>query len=228
MTRSLLYFADPMCSWCWGFSPVVRSLVTKYAAALPVRVVMGGLSAGATVPLDEQSKTAIRDHWEHVEMASGQPFDYGFFERKSFIDDTEPSCRAMVAARELEPSAVLPFLAALQGAFYGDNRDITDAGTLIALATEFGLERVGFAEMFDRESTRSSTYADFALARQMRISGFPTIVGCGDQGALQTLSDGYQDWQALEPIIEQWLGEQWLTGYTCKSKKSKQNTESKE
>ena len=37
-----IYFADPMCSWCYGFSPVMGALARQFEGRLPVRVVMGG------------------------------------------------------------------------------------------------------------------------------------------------------------------------------------------
>ena len=42
----LIYFSDPMCSWCYGFSPVIEEIRRAYGRALPVRLVMGGLRPG--------------------------------------------------------------------------------------------------------------------------------------------------------------------------------------
>jgi len=42
----LIYFADPMCSWCWGFAPVIAQVRERYGEALPVRLVLGGLRPG--------------------------------------------------------------------------------------------------------------------------------------------------------------------------------------
>ena len=33
MSARLLYVMDPMCSWCWGFAPVLESLAEQAAAA---------------------------------------------------------------------------------------------------------------------------------------------------------------------------------------------------
>jgi protein-disulfide isomerase-like protein with CxxC motif len=30
-SRVLWYFADPMCSWCWGFSPVIGAIKETYS-----------------------------------------------------------------------------------------------------------------------------------------------------------------------------------------------------
>ena len=44
MASRLLYVMDPMCSWCWGFAPVVEALAEQAAAAgVPLQIVVGGL-----------------------------------------------------------------------------------------------------------------------------------------------------------------------------------------
>ena len=46
-----IYFADPMCSWCWGFAPVIeQTLRRRYGEAIPVRLVLGGLRPGPPSP----------------------------------------------------------------------------------------------------------------------------------------------------------------------------------
>ncbi|MDH5427723.1 MAG: DsbA family protein, partial [Nitrospirota bacterium] len=30
MSPTLIYVADPMCSWCWGFSPVLEEIRRLY------------------------------------------------------------------------------------------------------------------------------------------------------------------------------------------------------
>jgi len=141
VTKQLAYIADPMCSWCWGFSPVISRIVETFSEQLPVRLVLGGLSPGTEQALSDETKATIREHWDHVHEATDQPFDYGFFERDGFVYDTQPACQAVVTARRLDAGRALPFLAHLHGAFYRDNRDVTDNDTLYDVAGEFGFER---------------------------------------------------------------------------------------
>ncbi|MEK9724235.1 MAG: hypothetical protein VW405_12255, partial [Rhodospirillaceae bacterium] len=110
--RHLLYFADPMCSWCWGFSPSVDAIRTELSDSLPIRPVMGGLRPGNTEPMNEVAKLEVRRHWEHVLEASGQPFDFDFFDRDGFVYDTEPACRAVVTVRRLAAAKALDMLKA--------------------------------------------------------------------------------------------------------------------
>ena len=68
---------------------------------------MGGLRAGNTEPMTDKDKDYIRGAWAKVGEATGQPFDPSFFDRE-FVYDTEPACRAVVAARRLKPNMALP------------------------------------------------------------------------------------------------------------------------
>ena len=56
-----IYFVDPMCSWCYGFSPVVRSLRRRYRDVLAIRPVMGGLRPGTTEPMPEKARRTSQD-----------------------------------------------------------------------------------------------------------------------------------------------------------------------
>jgi len=192
-----------MCSWCWGFAPKVDQIRERFPD-IPVRLVMGGLYPGVTRPMKPHVKEEVRKHWEHVNAASGQPFDHGFFDRESFVYDTEPPSRALVAAKKLGTDRPLAFLEALQGAFYRDNRDVTDTETLADIAAEFGLDRNAFLETFASENTREMTQRDFAFSRQLGIHGFPALLGY-DGERYRLLAMGYQEWDWLEKVIERWV-----------------------
>jgi len=194
-----------MCSWCWGFSPVIEAARGRFGDRLPIRLILGGLRPGTTEVMDEAAKRMIREHWDHVHEASGQPFDNAFFEREGFVYDTEPACRAAVAVGRQDPEAALGFLKNLHQAFYAGNRDITERGTLCTLAAEFGLDREGFAEAFDAEDTVAETRRDFAVARRAGITGFPTLLAGSNEDGYAVVTPGYQPWEKVERLIDGWL-----------------------
>ena len=68
----LLYIADPMCSWCYGFAPVIEALAVHFGDRLPVRIMVGGLRAGNTRAMTAQDRDYIRGAWTRVGAASGQ------------------------------------------------------------------------------------------------------------------------------------------------------------
>jgi protein-disulfide isomerase-like protein with CxxC motif len=84
----------------------------------------------------ETDRAYVRGHWEQVRAASGQPFDFAFFERPSFVYDTEPACRAVAVARAHDGGLAVPFLAAVQRAFYAENRAVAQE---LAQTAELGV-----------------------------------------------------------------------------------------
>ena len=204
MDRYLLYFADPMCSWCWGFAPVTRKIEETYGEKLPIRLFMGGLRPGNTKIMDERAKADTRGHWDHVTELSDQPFDYSFFEREGWVYDTDPASRALVAARRLDESRAMAFLHALHEAFYTQNRDVTDAETLVAIASEFGFDADAFRSAFEDPETTQETHADYWYAQNAGIRGFPALIAVKDEKAT-AVTFGFQTWEALAPGLEQWM-----------------------
>lgn len=202
--RRIFYFADPMCSWCWGFSPVIARIVEDYDSRAPVRLVAGGLRAGATEAADERVKRAIRGHWEHVEETTGQPFDFAFFDREGFVYDTAPACRATVAMRNLVPESTFAYLEALQRGFYAQNRDVTDPTVLASLAEPFNVTAEVFAAVYASPEVEEAMLADFRLTQALGIAGFPAVV-LKDEGGLVPLTIGYQPFADLAAALEAWL-----------------------
>ncbi|PIW28848.1 MAG: protein-disulfide isomerase [Rhodospirillales bacterium CG15_BIG_FIL_POST_REV_8_21_14_020_66_15] len=204
MSRHFLYVADPMCSWCWGFSPVIGKVAEAFGDRAPVRVMVGGLRPGTVHPMRDKDKDYVRSHWEHVQEASGQPFDFAFFDRDGFVYDTEPACRAVVTARKLDEERALPFLARLHRAFYVDNRNTAAEGELADIAGDFGFHRDEFHEMLTSPDTREETQGDFWFAQQSGITGFPTLLAVEDQKAY-LVTAGYQSWENLAEPLAGWV-----------------------
>jgi len=204
MNRHFLYIADPMCSWCWGFSPVIEKIATEFGEQVPVRVMVGGLRPGTTTAMREQDKEYISGHWKHVQAASGQPFDFEFFDQDGFIYDTEPACRAVVAARNLDETRALGFLGVLHRAFYANRRDTTDPDVLADIAETYGYPRCDFQLTHASPEIREETLADFDFAQQSGITGFPTLLAIEDGKPLMVTA-GFQKWENLATPLENWV-----------------------
>lgn len=203
-----LYVADPLCSWCYGFSPVVRSLAATFADRLPMRIVMGGLRAGNTRPMRDTDKDYIRNAWTKVGTATGRPFDMAFFEREGFVYDTEPVCRALVTAREwptTPPELPLHFMDRLSSAFYAANRDVTNAETLSDIAAEAGFDRQDFLARLTSADMRNETFKDFLTAQQMGVEGFPLLAAGSDTNGFALITHGYRPIDGMAEAIETWL-----------------------
>jgi putative protein-disulfide isomerase len=204
VARTLFYFADPMCSWCWGFSPVMRAITESIGVRASVRLVVGGLRAGETRPLDEKAKAVLRHHWEEVEQTTGQRFSFSFFDREGFVYDTEPACRAMVVMRSFAPEATLAYLEAIHKAFYVENRDVSDPSVLADTAKTFALDPAAFIALFEAPEIIEATLADFRAVASAGVTGFPTVILRSGEG-FSLLTAGYQPFEALKPQLDRWL-----------------------
>jgi putative protein-disulfide isomerase len=204
-TLEMVYFADPMCSWCYGFAPVISALAERFEARLPLRLVMGGLFAGNQKAMRGVDKDYIRQAWTQVGAATGQPFDMDFFARANFSYDTEPACRAVVTVRRMLPPLALPFMGRLQQAFYAENRDVTSATEISDVAEEAGLERTAFGAMFGAAQTRNETFRDFLSAQELGIRGFPTLIAGSQKKGYALVSNGYRPLEDLLQPLERWL-----------------------
>jgi putative protein-disulfide isomerase len=203
----LIYFADPMCSWCWGFAPVIAQAQARYGESLPTRLILGGLRPGTTTPMSRAQREDLAVHWAHVNEASGQAFNAeAFLDRDGFVYDTDPACRAVVCARRQDASLALPYLHAAQRAFYAEGRDVTDAEVLTALAADLDLDGAQFANDLADESVGQETWGDYATSQNAGVRGFPTlIIGPNADGTYAPISRGYNAPDAVLGAIASWI-----------------------
>lgn len=202
--RILWYYADPMCSWCWGFAPVISAIKDGYSARMKVALVLGGLRPGTTEPLTPKSRDEILHHWRDVQRMSGQPFQFDGAMPDGFVYDTEPPSRAVVAVSGIEPDAVFGYFKAVQEAFYTRGEDITRRKTLAGLARRQEIDRERFLELFDSDGVKRKTRRQFEMARESGVRGFPTTV-LQDEHGTTLLADGYRSFDAVAPEIDKWL-----------------------
>lgn len=201
----LVYFADPMCSWCWGFSPAIAAIEQEYGEALPVRLILGGLRPYTTEPMDRETMQQRRSGWARVAEASGQPFDPAFFDRDSFVYDTEPASRAVAVIRRRSMADALEAMRRIQRAFYAERQDVTQTDVLAAIAESMGFERAAFLEDFESEAARAETRQDFAISQQVGINGFPTLIaGRGRDNQYELITNGFQPAARVLDIVQAW------------------------
>lgn len=210
----LWYFADPMCSWCWGFSPVIERLKAHYTPQVNVALVLGGLRPFTREPLAESVRQEILHHWQQVHSMTGQSFSFDGAMPPGFVYDTEPPSRAVVAAAELNGEITFDYFKALQQAFYVAQRDITQESVLLEVLRSFvGDESMQqhFLKILNSESCRQKTQAHFQKSRQFGVRGFPTLIlqkaSAQDPKQYHLITRGYRPYEALQAEIDACLAD---------------------
>ena len=205
-TPHLVYFSDPMCSWCYGFSPVIADIRKAFGRSLPIRLVMGGLRPGTETPMTDSAKAEIRGHWTHVADAAHLPFDGAVLDHPGFCYDTDPAARAVVRVRRQDPELALTFLERVQRAFYAENRNVTQAETLADLASELGFDRDAFLADMASDDLKNETWGDYGTSQRAGVTGFPTLVaGPNAQGAFGVVTRGWQPGPQILAVLHAWV-----------------------
>lgn len=205
-SRVLWYFADPMCSWCWGFAPVITALAETYAERMRLVLMMGGLRPGTTEPVTADFRDRILHHWHDVHARSGQPFKFEGAMPEGFIYDTEPACRAVVTVHELRREAAFAYFKSIQQAFYAAGEDVTQAAALALLAARQGVAAEQFLERFDTLEMKQRTHAQFRQTAEIGIGGFPTVI-LQNESRYALLTQGFRPFDELKPHVDAWLAE---------------------
>lgn len=200
----MIYVNDPLCSWCYGFSPEVEKIKVKYQNVADFKVLEGGLRPYAKDPMSDELRISLKQHWEEIHEETGQAFNYGIINDKTFIYDTEVPCRAVVTMRKIKPSAAFDFLKAIQSAFYVNNRNTNNIETYLELLPQWGIDPKEFSDAFQSEEIKTQTKRDFELTEAAGIFGFPAIIiKRGDK--IKVITSGYDKFSRLEKKLDKEL-----------------------
>ncbi len=204
LEAQFIYFADPMCSWCYGFSPVIQMIMERFAT-IPLRIVPGGLRPHETEPLPPQMAETIQHHWVSVQKTTGQPFKFGFFEsHPAFVYNTLAPCLGIVAANHIDPAKALPFLEEIQIRFYARGEDPTRLETLSDAALTVGIPKARFETAYQAVETETALIDGMREFQEIGAMGFPTLLlRTGDRKRLVAI--GYQNVAHLEKVISSHL-----------------------
>ena len=195
---TLIYIGDPMCSWCYGFSPEFSKTVEKLDDKVELELVMGGLR-----PYNKQTMKDLGDflhhHWEEVNKRSGQPFKYGILNDQSFVYDTEPACRAVRVIRDLAPTQELAFFQKIQSAFYHQNKNTAAIETYLNICEDLKIDKSAFKTAFESDAMKTAIREDFKASAEMGVRGFPTVILKKD-GKFIRIANGYN---TAENVVNQ-------------------------
>ena len=193
----LIFVIDPMCSWCWGFHPVIKELREKHSKNYEFSLVVGGLRTKGQMAWTEQSKQYFAQNWKAVQQRTKQPFNFTLLNKERFDYDTYPACKAIVTVRELwGDDASFEYLEKIQEAFYAKGEDTTSLETLLAYVGTMPpylsdaisekksqkQRKKAFLEFYNSERAKILMQHDFSKARSMGANAFPSVVKIDNDG----------------------------------------------
>lgn len=197
----IIYFTDPICSSCWGIEPQLRKLKLEYGNDIAIEYHMGGLlpdwnynSGGISKPSD------VAHHWDEVSLIYKMPIDGDIWLQDPLHSSYPPSIAFKAAQFQDEQKAIV-FLRLLKEMVFLYKKNITKWEHIETAAKQAGLDIVQLKKDY-AGSAKENFEQDLALARQMRVRGFPSIF-ISDANGNSTLVYGVKPYEVYEQNITQ-------------------------
>lgn len=199
------YISDPMCPWCFAFTPVFDRIKEEFGNNFRYTYIAGGLRVRPDeTPMDEEFKDMLCGYWETVEMETGQKFDIDQVDNMNFAFNTEPACRAMVTFRHLYPEQLFDFEKQLQKAFYQEGSDITNPETFKRIVLNMKLDSDNFCQVYDSEVIDELLEHDIIYTKSFDKPLLPMIViQQGEEKFL--IMKGYSEHKIVSKSLDNFL-----------------------
>ena len=180
-TVNLYYVTDPICSHCWALEPTLRRFREEYGQYFNFHTVMGGLlEKWHNGPIDPANGIAgpqdVAGHWREVGEHSRMPID-GSLWYDNPVQSSFPPSRVykVIQARHSDDKAN-EFLRRLREQLFAFNQNIADEAKMIEIVNSVGLDGEGIVAEALSAVGEQLLHEDFALARNLGVRGFPTII----------------------------------------------------
>lgn len=208
MIKDTIYYVyDPLCSWCYGFSPVIKKTKTIYKDQFNFEVISGGMQSGER----KQPVSAIRDYlkgaYKDVTARTGVEFGDKFMEvleeGERMLDSIPPSI-ALSIVKDLKPEQALNFAASIQEAIYFDGFDWNSEDAYLPYIEDYDLDPEDFKRKFNEAYYLEKTLKDFKLAANFGVTGFPSVILKKDD-KYYLIAQGFIPFEQLDATIKQVL-----------------------
>ena len=173
----LFYVHDPMCSWCFGFTPTYKKLMDQLPENIILKRLVGGLAPDSDEPMPDTTREMVQQNWHRIEQKiPGTKFNFAFWENCEPRRSTYPSCRAVIAARMQDEAFDLAMTQAIQQAYYVKALNPSDDDVLMACAKEAGLDIKQFETDYFSAEVRHALYDEIRFCRSIGGNSFPSII----------------------------------------------------
>jgi putative protein-disulfide isomerase len=213
MQPLLIYCYDAYCGWCYGFSPVMKKVMERFKEDLSIEVLSGGMMVGETVAPIEKIGPYIQGAYKRVEELTGVKFGEDFLwhvnhpELSDWVMNSEKPAIALCIFKDYYPERQLEFASDLQHALNYEGRDLDDNEAYLHLLEKYSIQPEPFYEKLASEEYKEQAFYEFALCKQLQVTGFPAVLLQLADTKFHLLARGYTPYEDMEYRIEAVLKE---------------------
>lgn len=200
----VLYFFDPLCGWCYAFSPVIYKISKDTSDQFDFEAITGGMVVGNRVgPLGEMADYII-GAIERVESLSEVKFGEEYkrnLKSKDYIQDSFPPSVAINIVKDIKPEVVMEFIKKLQHEHHFLAKSYFDIGTYTSILDEMKVSIEDFEGKFNSTKYKTITLEQFQLTKEFGINGFPTVI-IEYKDKYYNLLSGYRNYESFKSGLD--------------------------
>ena len=141
---------------------------------------------------------------EHTGIRFGEDWKWHIFhpEESDWYPSSEKPAIAMCVFKDYHHDLAIPFAADLQYALHYEGRDLCDDEAYRHLLEKYAIPDTEFYAKLHSPEYKEKAYYEFALVKQLKVTGFPTVFLQVSERKFFLLSSGYTDYATLRAAIE--------------------------
>ena len=181
MKPVIYYCYDAWCGWCYGFSPIINRVFAEYRHAIDFEVLSGGMILPATAQPIAAIAEYIQKGYKTVEERTGVRFGEDWLwhifhpDESDWYPSSEKPAIAMCVFKDYYPDLAVLFAGELQYALHYEGRDLCDDEAYRHLLEKYRIPDTEFYMKLRNPAYKEKAYDEFALVKQLRVTGFPTV-----------------------------------------------------
>jgi len=217
MIKPTLYYCyDAYCGWCYGFSNALNTYMAHFGASIEYDALNGGMVLPEKPVHIAHIASYIEEGYLKVEQTTGVKFgeDYLWHIFNPAESDWYPHSLPPAKAHCFfkKNTTINPILLAsdIQYALHAEGRDLTDPEAYQHLCERYGISFGDFLMAFEGETYEEVARYEFALVKQLQVTGYPGLLLQTAPSQFYLISRGYSQPEDLiartERILEELEG----------------------
>ena len=213
MTPTIYYCYDAYCGWCYGFSVVMKKLAGAFKDHITIEVLSGGMIIPEIPRHISATSEYIKAAYPRVEQLSGIKFGADYLwhinnpDKSDWFPNSEKPAIALCIFKEIYEDRQVEFATDLQYALHFEGRDLTDDEAYRHLLEKYKINAEAFYQKLHSDEYRQKAYYEFALIKQLNITGFPCLLLQISETKFYLIARGYTNYDTVTNTIEAVLKE---------------------
>src|SRR5687767_12440713 len=197
MKTVVYYCYDAYCGWCYGFSPVVKTIAAEYQNKIFFEVLSGGMIPPERARPISALATYIAEEYKRVEELAGVKFGEDYLwhifnpDRSDWFPHSEKAAAALCIFKEIYPAQQVNFASDLQYALHFEGRDLTDNEAYRHLLEKYSIDADGFYSKLESDEYKEKARYEFSLCRQLQVNAFPVLILQSSDTKFYLVARGY-------------------------------------